>query len=295
MTSEILLALLGGLMFAIGGVGYKVGANGNARPIQCAVFLSIAGTIVFGIIGRDEWKNLTLWITLATIVVGFFQYVVIALLRVAFKLGPLSPTWCAVSLAFIPVIVYSAIGCGETLSLWKYLSIAATIGAIVSASNSSHGGEKVERSFKEKVYYCVILLLLLLTNCSLPLALKIYSRIMLPGTEIPVSQACGNAILSIVYFMILLCGVIDLTAGRKWVFNRLAFFGGALLAIGAASGYGLQLLLVDRAPAVIVFALCNTVSILGTALISVFVLREKITVSWYFTVGFSIMAILLNR
>ena len=34
---------------------------------------------------------------------------------------------------------------------------------------------------------------------------------------------------------------------------------------------------------------------LGAALISVFVFKEKITRSWYFTIGFSIAAIILNR
>ena len=77
--------------------------------------------------------------------------------------------------------------------------------------------------------------------------------------------------------------------------NRNAFWGGALLALGASSGYGLQLYLVDKASAVTVFALGNTVSILGTALMSATIFREKRSKSWYFTVGFSLLAILLNR
>lgn len=295
MTSEVLLALLGGLMFAIGGVGYKVGANGNVRTVQCAAFLSVVGMVVFGLLGWNEWRGASLFAIVVGVVVGVMQYVVVSLLRTALKLGPLSPAWCAVSLGFIPVIIYSALACGESLTVWKYLSIAATVGAIISASQSSGNGSTVKRSVRDKVFYCIILVLLVVTNCSLPLSLKICSQIMMPGSSIPTSQACGNVILSLVYFSMLVCGVIDLTVGKKWVFNRYAFFGGGLLAIGASSGYGLQLLLVDRAPAVIVFALGNTVSILGTALISVIILREKITSSWYFTVGFSVLAILLNR
>ena len=117
----------------------------------------------------------------------------------------------------------------------------------------------------------------------------------LPGTQITWSARYGNVIVALVYFTMLVCGVIELTAGKKWVFNRHAFWGGALLALGASSGYGLQLFLVGRASAVTVFALGNTVSILGTALLSVFILREKTSKSWFFTVGFSILAILLNR
>ena len=66
MTSEVLLALLGGLMFAIGGVGYKVGANGNVRTVQCAAFLSVVGTVVFGLLGWNEWRGASLF----AIVVG---------------------------------------------------------------------------------------------------------------------------------------------------------------------------------------------------------------------------------
>ena len=294
MSFEIILALFSGVVFATGGVGYKVGANGNVRPIQCATFLSVVGVIGFTIMGWNEWKSLSMFALVNGVIVGFMQYVVISLLRTALKLGPLSPAWCAVSLGFIPVIIYSALSCGETLTVYKYLSIAATIGAIVSASFSSPEGEVVKHSVRDKIFYGIILVLLLVTNCSLPLSLKICSRVMIPGSDIPTSEACGNPMLAIVYFMILLCGVIDLTVGKKWVFNRYAFLGGGLLAFGASFGYWLQLFLVGRAPAVIVFAMSNTVSILATALISVFVLREKITKSWYFTIGFSILAILLN-
>ena len=295
MTSEVLLALLSGLMFAIGGAGYKVGANGNVHTLQCAAFLSVVGTVVFGLFGWNEWHGASMFALITGVVVGVMQYVVISLLRTALKLGPLSPAWCAVSLGFIPVIIYSALACGETLSVWKYLSIAATVGAIISASQSSGDNAAVKHPVKDKIFYCIILVLLVVTNCTLPLSLKICSQVMMPGTEVPTSSACGNVILSLVYFMILVCGAVDLTVRKKWVFNRYAFLGGGLLAVGASSGYGLQLLLVDKAPAVIVFALGNTVSILGTALISVIILREKITASWFFTVGFSVLAILLNR
>ena len=294
MNQIILLSILAGFMFSIGGAAYKIGANGNVRPIQCAVFLSIVGTLGFGMIGWNEWSVCTLPVLLIGALIGFTQYWVIVFLRWALQLGPLSPTWCAVSLGFIPVIIYSALSCGEKISVFQLFSILATVGAIVSASFCS-GGNKVESSWKQKICYCLILILLVVFNSTMSVGLKVASQINLPGTSRTLSDACGNVILSLVYFGIMFCGVIELTVGKKWVFNRYAFWGGALLAIGASSGYGLQLYLVGKASAVTVFALGNTVSILGTALISVLLLREKITLSWYFTIGFSILAILLNR
>ena len=294
MNEALLLSVLAGFMFSIGGIAYKIGANGKVRPIQCAVFLAAVGTVVFGVIGCNEWRHLNLQVLLIGTIIGFTQYWVIVFLRWALLLGPLSPTWCAVSLGFIPVIVYSALSCGEKISLFQYLSIAATVGAIFSASFSSNGG-KSGTSWKQKLLYGIILVLLVVFNSTMSVGLKVASQINMPGTGVLLSDCCGNVILSLVYFMILLCGVIELSAGKKWVLNRNAFWGGALLALGASSGYGLQLYLVDKASAVTVFALGNTVSILGTALMSATIFREKRSKSWYFTVGFSLLAILLNR
>ena len=79
MTSEVLLALLGGLMFAIGGVGYKVGANGNVHTVQCAAFLSVVGTVVFGVFGWNEWCGASLFAIIIGVVVGVMQYVVVSM------------------------------------------------------------------------------------------------------------------------------------------------------------------------------------------------------------------------
>ena len=294
MSEAILWSIFAGFMFAIGGIAYKIGANGNVRPIQCAVFLSAVGTVVFGAIGCNEWSFCSLPLFLLSVVIGVTQYWVIVFLRWALNLGPLSPTWCAVSLGFIPVIIYSAVSCGEKISFFQYLSIAATIGAIVSASLSSNGG-KSGSSWKQKVLYCIILVLLVVFNSTLSVGLKVASQINVSGTSMSLSDRCGNVILSLVYCTIMICGAIELTAGKKWVFNRNAFWGGALLALGASTGYGLQLFLVDKAPAVTVFALGNTVSILGTALMSVIFFKEKRSKAWYCTIGFSVLAILLNR
>ena len=295
MTSIILLSLLAGVMFAFSGIAYRIGTAGNVQPIQCGVGLSFIGFAGFGLLGLHEWQYMDWQLALILTVTGVTQYLVIAMLRYAFKIGPLSPVWCAVSLGFIPVIIYAAIGCGENLSFCQYISIAATVGAIISASLSCKDDGNKESSLRNKIIYCVILLLLVLFNSTLSIALKLCSNLTLPGSGVTYKAVCGNVILSVVYFFIMVLGAIDLTVRKKWVFNRYAWCGSGLLAVGACSGYGLQLYLVDRAPAVIVFALSNTVSILGAALISVVIFKEKITRSWYFTIGFSILAIVLNR
>ena len=299
MTSAILLSLLSGVLFAAAGIAYRIGTAGNVQPIQCGVGLSFIGFIGFGVIGYDEWQNVDLRLALILVFTGVTQYLVIMLLRYAFKLGPLSPVWCAVSLCFIPVIIYAAIGCGERLSIFQYISIAATVGAIVSASCSGdHDKKECENRSTSRVtgiIYGLLLVLLVICNSTLPMTLKICSRLTFADSDMTYNEGCGNIILSVVYFFIMTLGAIDLTVRKKWVFNRYAYWGSGLLAFGACSAYGVQLSLVDRAPAVIVFALSSTVSILGAALISVLIFKEKVTKSWYFTIGFSILAIILNR
>ena len=298
MTSIVLLSLLSGGLFAVAGIAYRVGMIGNVQANQCGVGLSVIGFIGFGLLGYHEWQYLDWRLMLILTVTGVTQYMVMLLLRYALKTGPLSPAWCAVSLGFIPVIIYAAIGCGEKLSTCQYISIAATVGAIISASFAGEGdkeSEKQNSSLLNKIIYCIILLLLVVFNSTLPVTLKLCSRLTFANSDMTYNQGCGNVILSVVYFFIMALGAIDLTIRKSWVFNRYACYGPVLLALGACSAYGLQVYLVDRAPAVIVFALSNTVSILGTALISVWVFKEKITRSWYLTIGFSILAILLNR
>ncbi len=297
MTSVILLSILSGIMFGIGGIAYRVGTLGNVQPNQCGVGLSVIGFVGFGLLGIQEWQYLDWRLLLIVTATGCVQYLVMVLLRYALKIGPLSPAWCAVSLGFIPVIIYSAICCGEKLSIWQYISIAATVGAIISASCSGKSNDENKRSSSRftKVIYCIVLLLLLLFNSTLSVTLKLCSNLTFAGSNVTYKAACGNVIMSLIYFFIMTLGAIDLTVRKQWVFNRYACYGPALLALGACSAFILQLYLVDRAPAVTVFALSSTVSILSAALLSVGLFKEKITRAWYLTLGFSILAIVLNR
>ena len=55
------------------------------------------------------------------------------------------------------------------------------------------------------------------------------------------------------------------------------------------------IVLIMTLPAVLVFALSNTTSILAVALLSTFLFGEKRTRDWYLMVALSLLAIVLNR
>ena len=54
---------------------------------------------------------------------GLGQYAAVKMLAGALRLGPLSPLWCMVSLAFVPTLVYSALFLGEGLKHLQYAAI----------------------------------------------------------------------------------------------------------------------------------------------------------------------------
>jgi hypothetical protein len=289
----ITISLIIGVMFALCGTAYKIGSFGNVYPIQSATVLSIFGMIFFGIKACATWGNITLWMVFAGLLFGVTQYLAIRLIRVALTLGPLSPAWCASSLTFVPVIVYAGIFMGEKLSILQYFSLAATFGAILAGA-LVHDGGKHGLKLKNKIIYGILLFFILASGSILNIGLKFCSAFIEPGTQVNMLQNGGNVIMFFTYLFLGLSSAIDLTISKSWRWNKFAYWGGALLSIGAVGGFALSLAIIE-APAVFVFALSNSASILITTLISIFFMHEKRTISWYFTVGFSLLAILLNR
>jgi hypothetical protein len=249
--------------------------------------------IFFGIKACATWGNITLWMVVAGLLFGVTQYLAIRLIRVALTLGPLSPAWCASSLTFVPVIVYAGTFMGEKLSILQYFSLAATFGAILAGA-LGHDGGKHGLKLKNKIIYGILLFFILASGSILNIGLKFCSAFIEPGTQVNMLQNGGNVIMFFTYLFLGLSSAIDLTISKSWRWNKFAYWGGALLSIGAVGGFALSLAIIE-APAVFVFALSNSASILITTLISIFFMHENRTISWYFTVGFSLLAILLNR
>ena len=67
-----------------------------------------------------------------------------------------------------------------------------------------------------------------------------------------------------------------------------------MLAVGGISAY-FCLVLIMTLPAVLVFALSNTTSILAVAVLSTLLFGERRTRDWYLMVALSLASIVLNR
>lgn len=292
--SAYFLSILCGICAGLIGIGYRIGSKGNVFPIQTALLLDIAGFLLFSSLGKWQY-DLPFSIWMCGIAAGLTQYAAIRLLRIALQKGPLSPAWCAVGLAFVPVLVYCWLVYGDKMSCGQILSVVATIGAIIAAStgNSKNagGGHKLE-SRKAGVFYGILLAGILIFAGIIYIILKVanytkYGDYTLLG-------AFGNQIMAITYIFMFLPTVLDLSLTGTWHINKYFWLGGIFAAVGGIGAFGIQLLIMN-APAVVVFALSGVTSLLFASLTSVFVFHEKRTYYWYATIVLAVAAILLNR
>jgi len=289
----LFLVIFIGALYAGCGVAYKIGSEGKVPSIESAVTLSFFGFILFGLMGYSEWSTMTPGLYLAGALFGLTQFLGCRLILNALKMGPLSPVWCAQSLSFVPVIIYSALFLGESFSSFQYISLVATFGAILAAAWG--GGGKHVAGLRQHLVFGAVLVTILVSLSVLSLGLKFCSAHTEVGTTASISDLHGNALMALTYLFIGLCGFVDLTLRKAWVVNRQAVTSGALLTVCALSAFALTLSIVSKVPAVLLFAGSSAVSILGACLISTFCFREKRTTGWYLTLGMSLLAILFNR
>lgn len=292
---DILACILIGLVNGTCGVAYKIGKAGKVDPLQCTASVSLAGVLFFGILGgSSQWQALSVWQVMLGALLGISQYLMILLLRKALATGPLSPAWCAQSLNFVLVILYSTCFLGESLSLWQLGSLLAAIGAILAASLEREGG--AERTSKcQVVLYGLLLVGILAATSVMSIGMKFAAVTCEPGQNVPMMNRSGFVLMAFVNLFSLICSAMELTWKRQWVFSRCAVISGTLISVCGVSGTWLTVVLVSIVPAAILFVIANSASILVASLISVFCFHEKRSTAWRFTIGLSLLAILLNR
>ncbi len=290
--SGYILAILSGVAAALGALSYRYGAKGKVPTIELQTAMSLAGIVLWSILCGSRIFEVAPVAAVMGVVAGITQYLEIRLLRDALKRGPLSPAWCAISLGnFVPVIVYSALFLNERPTLCQYFSLAAAVGAILFASRGQDSGGKERKPWS--AVYLVLLVLLFFLVSLLNIFLKYASSVPDPAGAGTLFDGQKSAIILITYIFMFLTCAADLTVSRSWVFNRYAWIGGAVLAVGGISAY-FCIVLIMTLPAVLVFALSNTTSILAVALLSTLLFGEKRTRDWYLMVVLSLLAIVLN-
>jgi len=289
-----LLCIIIGLCSGGCGISYKIGSLGKIYPIQGSTVLSLIGTFYFGFLAHAEWSHCTWQVVLTGAIFGLTQYLGIRLLRMALQRGPLSPAWCAQAMNFVPAIIYSAKYLGETLKPLQYGAIAATVCAILAASFGADGGNKAN-SKKQVFTYGLLLVGILLSLSVINIGMKFCTAYCVPGEAAPMMQQTGKLIMTFTYLFLGLAGATELTIKHHWLWNRYAVLCSAGVTFCALTAYTITVSIVCKVPAVTLFSVNYATSILTASLSSVFFFRERKSLAWCLTVGFAVLAIILNR
>lgn len=289
---DTVIPFLAGLSYALAGIGHKItSAYGNVTTIQNAALCSACGVILFGIRGTAEFSSFSADLLILTMIIGITQYLGMVLLNTALKIGPLSPAWCAISLVFMPAIIFSAIVFDEPLTAWHIVSLFFICGAIYFASGNGKA-QKEMKGWKAKLLYGAVLsaMLIFCSLCSIGLKVAFYHHAA--GHEQSLLAESKELLMGMMYLCLGICSCIHLSLTKTWVFNRAGWIGGALVSLCTLGAYLLQLMIMEL-PASIVFAMTYSVSVLASGILSTVFFREKRTLNWYLTLACAVTAILL--
>ena len=285
-----LLPALVGCLFALIGVGYRLGqARGVGTP-TVVLYMALAGTVVFAVrsfglpIGEVPAR---VWVL--GIAAGLSQYATIKLCAAALERGPLSPLWCALNMVFVPVILYARVAFGETLSPLKIVGILVAIASVVSASKGQ--GSTDGKPGGGAVYFA-ILISATLGNAVLHGSIKDLGAHLTPD-NIPLMTKFGDLFLLLLYASLGLPIAVELIVTRtRGVFAPAAIGTGAMAAFGSLAGFFLMGVCASY-PAVLVSTLSAIFSLMGGSLASVLFFGERATKWWWIMMGLAATAVIM--
>ncbi len=298
----LLIALLSGFMSGVGGVGYKVANRGRISTLQAAATISIFGLAFFTYraFALGEWSQTDWRIVAMGLASGLGQYLALVLFAWSLKRLPLSLVWCANGMEFMPVILASWLFFGEEMSVWRWLGLAALLGAIVVTSffGEADENDRAEDGAQPKrppVYVFMAVLV------AMPVFFGMLDTCMKWGCQIAatgegagsIMEAGQNVFMALVYLVMVITCAIHITAEKAWNMTRLGGFGCVLAAVPTVAFFGLKLVIVGDAPATVTFALTSSTSMVTAALLSSLFLKEKRNACWYTTLALCLVAILL--
>lgn len=262
--------------------------------------MGLAGTIFFGVqVNWADFGELPTFVWILAFLTTAGQIGAMHLVRICLGMGPLSPLWSAMNLTFLPVILYSAMVFSEKITITGYAALLAAVICVFFASQtgSTHPPEDEagrKRSLRVKAIYGILLLLVLIGNSIVFVVLKdLGTRVIESGGDTTYLMKY----LAPIYFLMYISLAVfsGFTAWiQKAVPNRYTdlIWLGVMAAGGSISG----LLLIKTCmtlPAGLLFTINGMITILGGVIASVIFFGESMKLSWWGTVGFGLLAVLL--
>ena len=297
-TLVALLSALSGVFFSCIGICVRIGTGRRLHELHVTGIMAGIGALFFSLRASHTLVVVPGDVLAISLVAGVTQYVTMYVVRLALRLGPLTPMWCAVMLGFVPVVIYSAVAFGERLTPWHWAAVTAAVGCVLFASTLS--GEKGDRPppgprTARSLTYGLTLLGVFALNCVLSVAVK-HLAMQPDGQGGNLMLRYGDAFRAWVYLTIFLCIAADQAVFRRRVEQPAAVLLtlGTLAAGGSIGGLWL-LSICASAPAASVFVINAMASIVFTSAVGTLLFRERRSWRWYTTVCLGLLAALLSQ
>lgn len=285
-----LLAVASGLTFSLIAIAMRAAAGRGIDTLQAFLFLAIGGGLYFT--GLEAWHMVNgidqapPWQVVALgALAGVTQYGSARFFRIAIRMGPLTPLWCAMLLGFLEPVAWSALVRGVPVTSGQWIAIACAVAAVVSSSRlaGTSGSPVVDRTTSHRGLYAALLVTVLLLNGVCNVCLK----------EVQ-DQGWGDSYvwaLIALYIGVVIPAWIELRIAshrlRPW---RQVLPWGVIGACGSVGGMSLLRLCLEGSAAT-VFTIQSASSIVGAAIAGIFIFRERASFAWWMTVFFVLAAV----
>ncbi len=295
----VLLAGLSGICLSLIGISFRIGQNRGVIPLHISMCMGIAGALFFGVqVNWSDFGELPTFVWILALLTTAGQIGAMHLVRICLTKGPLSPLWSAMNLTFLPVIIYSALVFSEGISLTGYAALLAAVICVVFASQTGsttpETADDRQRSLRIKMVYGGLLLLVLIGNSLVFVVLKdLGTRTIGDGSQATFLMKY----LPPIYFL-MYSSLAVFSGFTAWIqkavpqrYSDLAWLG--IMAAGGSISGLLLIKICMPLPAGLLFTINGMITILGGVIASVVFFGESMKPSWWGTVGFGLLAVLL--
>lgn len=280
----IFYAILAGLGYGLMSTIYRLGQQQGVSVQTIAFIVTLIGT-VYGIaitwpspFWHAPWQVCSLGFAS-----GVSQYLVVLLIAAALRHGPLSPMNCALFLGFALVILMARLVWHETLSVMQGIGVAAAVLCVIFASFQTEGDPQRDsqpRTIRSWLLYVCILTGLFVINALGSVSFKYLGMTPVSGKESFASHY-GYHYITALYLSLGLClGLHSLIQTKPQGPLRWRIGLGLVAGFGSVTGMS-SMRLCASLPAVFTFPVAALTVILGGALVSVFLFRERTSRAWW--------------
>lgn len=307
LVQSLLLPIVAGNCFAMIAVAYRLGEPRGLAPKSLLGMCGLFGALIFAPLAWAQvssWSDVPAQVWVLGVVSGLCQVGCVALVQWALSVGPLSPVWCVVSLAFVPAMAFSGLFLSEPLGLAKYLSLAAGAACVIVASNKPSAPPAAAGPGPSRLLYLGALAGMFLLNAVLTIGQSVLGHQYAPAQQALLDQGLrAKSVIDQYGHLYLFVMYASLGAGvgamlwfqRQPVGSRLGLLLlGLLVAAGSTGGLGILNACMTGGSAM-VFAVSGISQILAVAVISVAFFREKPTPSWCATILLGVLAVVLGQ